>query len=96
MTTVGSRPPAASTAATIDVVVVLPCMPAMAMPYFRRISSASISARGMTGMCCCVRGDDFRIVARDRGADDHDFGARDVFGAMSFEDDGAQDGQAMR
>ena len=31
--------------AIIDVVVVLPCMPATAMPYFRRISSASISAR---------------------------------------------------
>ena len=51
-TTVGSSPPAASTAATIEVVVVLPCMPAMAMPYFRRISSASISARWITGMCC--------------------------------------------
>ena len=30
--------------------VVLPCVPAMAMPCFRRISSASISARGTTGM----------------------------------------------
>ena len=48
----GIEPPAARTAATIEVVVVLPCMPAMAMPYFRRISSASISARGITGMCC--------------------------------------------
>jgi hypothetical protein len=36
--------------ATIDVVVVLPCAPATATPYFRRINSASISARGMTGM----------------------------------------------
>ena len=44
-TTVGSKPPAASTAATIEVVVVLPCMPAIAIPYFSRISSASISAR---------------------------------------------------
>ena len=50
-TTVGSRPPAARTAATIEVVVVLPCIPAMATPYFRRMSSASISARGITGMC---------------------------------------------
>ena len=49
-TTVGSRPPAASTAATMEVVVVLPWVPAMAMPYLRRISSASISARGITGM----------------------------------------------
>ena len=32
------------------VVVVLPWVPATAMPYFMRISSASISARGMTGI----------------------------------------------
>ncbi len=38
------------TSATIEVVVVLPWLPATATPYFRRISSASISARGMTGM----------------------------------------------
>ena len=50
-TTVGSSPPAANTAATIEVVVVLPCMPAMAMPYFSLINSASISARWITGMC---------------------------------------------
>ena len=30
-------------------VVVLPCVPAIAMPCFRRISSASITARGTTG-----------------------------------------------
>ena len=32
------------------VVVVFPCVPATAMPCFRRMSSASISARGTTGM----------------------------------------------
>ena len=48
-TTVGSSPAAPSTAATMEVVVVLPWVPAMAMPYLSRISSASISARGMTG-----------------------------------------------
>jgi len=47
---VGSKPPASRTTAVMDVVVVLPCDPATAMPYFMRISSASISARGMTGM----------------------------------------------
>ena len=47
---VGSKPPASRTRAVIEVVVVLPCEPATAMPYFIRISSASISARGMTGM----------------------------------------------
>ena len=50
ITKVGSRPPSASTLATRLVVVVLPCVPAIAMPCFRRISSASISARGTTGM----------------------------------------------
>ncbi len=34
----------------MEVVVVLPCEPATATPYFMRMSSASISARGMTGM----------------------------------------------
>ena len=43
-----------------------------------------------------VRGGDFRIVARDRGAGDDHFGSGDVLGAMAFEDDGAQRGQAMR
>ena len=50
MTKVGSRPPSASTLATRLVVVVLPWVPAMATPCLRRISSASISARGTTGM----------------------------------------------
>ena len=50
MTAVGSRPPCSSTSAIIDVVVVLPCAPATATLYFSRISSASISARGMTGI----------------------------------------------
>ena len=34
----------------MEVVVVLPWLPAIAMPYFRRISSASSSPRGITGM----------------------------------------------
>ena len=35
------------------VVVVLPWVPATAMPYLRRISSASISARGIVGIWRC-------------------------------------------
>src|SRR5213079_633917 len=50
MTKVGSTPASASTLVTSEVVVVLPCVPAIAMPFFRRISSASITARGTTGM----------------------------------------------
>src|SRR5713226_4905213 len=34
----------------MEVVVVLPWAPATAIPYFKRISSASISARGITGI----------------------------------------------
>ena len=49
MTKVGSTPAAASTLVTSEVVVVLPCVPAIAMPFFSRISSASITARGTTG-----------------------------------------------
>src|SRR6516162_744967 len=50
--TVGSKPPASSSAATMDVVVVLPCVPAMATQLLSRISSASISARRATGRRC--------------------------------------------
>ncbi len=49
-TAVGSSPAAASTVATIEVVVVFPWEPATATAYFSRISSANISARGTTGI----------------------------------------------
>ncbi len=48
-TIVGSRPAAWRIDPVIEVVVVLPCEPAIAMPVFTRITSASISARLMTG-----------------------------------------------
>ena len=48
--TVGSRPPASSSVPTIDVVVVLPCVPPMAIAWRKRISSASISARRTIGI----------------------------------------------
>ena len=47
--TVGSIPPLSSSAATIDVVVVLPWVPATATVFCIRISSASISARRTRG-----------------------------------------------
>ena len=47
--TVGSRRPASSSAATSEVVVVLPWVPAIATQLLRRINSASISARRTTG-----------------------------------------------
>ncbi|MBA7665791.1 hypothetical protein ES703_73865 [subsurface metagenome] len=54
ITTVGSRPPCVRIEAIILVVVVFPCAPATAIPYFSLISSASISARGITGMDCSL------------------------------------------
>ncbi len=51
ITHVGSSPASPSTAATSEVVVVLPCVPATAMPCLKRMSSASIIARGTTGTC---------------------------------------------
>ncbi len=48
--TVGSKPAPSSTAATSEVVVVLPCVPPIATAHFSRISSASISARRTTGI----------------------------------------------
>ena len=50
ITTVGSNPPLSRTLEIIEVVDVLPCVPVTAMLYFKRISSASISALGITGI----------------------------------------------
>ncbi len=52
ITKVGSMPASARTLATRLVVVVLPWVPATAMPCFKRINSASIIARGTTGILC--------------------------------------------
>jgi hypothetical protein len=49
-TTVGSNPARSRIVAIMDVVVVFPWVPAMAMLYFSRASSASISALGITGI----------------------------------------------
>ena len=49
MTTVGSLPPAPSTAAQIEEVEVLPWLPATAIPYLTRISSARSSPLDITG-----------------------------------------------
>jgi hypothetical protein len=64
--TVGSTPPASSSAAIIEVVVVLPCVPPTATVHFRRISSASISARRTTA-CRLSSAAHFGIAALDRG-----------------------------
>src|SRR5215468_7056179 len=68
ITAVGSSPADESTWATSEVVVVLPWLPATAMPSFKRIDSASISALGLA---------ELRVVGRD-GRRVHD----DVDGAQ--------------
>ena len=50
ITNVGSIPASAKMLAIKLVVVVLPCVPATAMPCLKRISSANIMARGTTGI----------------------------------------------
>ena len=49
------------------VVVVLPCVPAMATPFFMRISSANMTARGTTGDQLRVGGDHLGVVFLDGG-----------------------------
>ena len=84
--TVGSRSPASSRAATIEVVVVLPWVPAMATQLFSRISSASISARRTTGNALGARRHQFGIVALDRGRHHQHIGAVDVLGLVADAD----------
>ena len=78
ITAVGSSPARSSTSAIIDVVVVLPCEPATAIENRSRISSASISARGITGMPRRSRLDDLRVVRPHRRREHHDVGVADV------------------
>ncbi len=87
--TVGSNSPASSKVATSDVVVVLPCVPAMATHCLRRISSASISARRTTGMRCSPRGDELGIVALDRGRNHDDLRRAEIFRVMADMDERA-------
>ena len=70
--TVGSRCAASSMQAIRLVVVVLPWVPPTAMAHFRRINSASISARRTTGMKRARAAHDLRVVALHGGGnDDH-------------------------
>ena len=67
ITIVGSKPAVLNTAAIIDVVVVLPWLPATATPYFMRISSAEhLSARNHRDMAP-PRFEHFRIGVFNRG-----------------------------
>ena len=90
-----ARPRPGSTA-IIVVVVVLPWLPATATPSLTRISSPSISARGMTGMSRARAAGDLRVVGAHRAGHDDHVGARDVLGAVADADAGAQRRQPAR
>ncbi len=94
--TVGSTPPASSNAAIMLVVVVLPCVPATATVDFRRISSASISARRTTGMRALQRRVDFRIGTHDRGGRHDHRRIAEVRRGMADRDGDAFVAQALR
>ena len=84
-TTVGSRPAWLSTAATIDVVVVLPWLPAdrdavlLAHQLGQQLAARDHRNRQPP------RFDHFRIVGAHRGADHHRFRAGDIFRRVPFE-----------
>ena len=82
--TVGSRPPASSSVATIDVVVVLPCVPPMATACLKRMISASISARRTIGSAARAAVQ-FRIALLDGGRDHDDGGVVEVLGLVADE-----------
>ena len=63
--------------------MVLPWLPATATPYFSRISSASISARGMTGTPRRRALQHLGVLALHRGGGDDDVGALHVLGAVA-------------
>ena len=90
ITAVGSSPARSRSSATIDVVVVLPCAPATAMPCFRRISSASISARGITGMPRERAATTSGLVRPHRRRHDDHVGVADVLGRVAGDDAHAQ------
>ena len=95
-TTVGSSPAARRTVATIEVVVVLPCEPAIVIAYRTRISSASISARGIIGTSRARARDNLGVLRVDGARVDDDVGAADVVGRVADEDAHAETLQAAR
>ncbi len=68
----------------------------MAMPLRKRINSASIMARGTTGMRFSRAAIDFRVVGLDRGRGHHHVRTRNVAGRMAHKRTDAQAGQAAR
>src|ERR1700737_1647385 len=97
--TVGSSPAVSSSAPMIEVVVVLPCVPAIAIDHLSRISSASISARRTTGRARppppAPPRDAFRIVRFDRRRHDDDLSRIEVLCAVADHDANAELGEPL-
>ena len=84
--TVGSKPPASSSAATIEVVVVLPWVPAMATQLFKPHQLGQHFGAAHDRQPLGARRDQFRIVGFDRRGDDHDVGAVKIVGGVPDRD----------
>ena len=89
--TVGSSWAVSSRAPIIEVVVVLPWVPAIANDHFSRISSPSISARRTTGSRRRAGGGDFGIVGVHRGGDHDDLGGAEIARVVPDRDRDARD-----
>jgi hypothetical protein len=93
MTKVGSSLPSARQLAISEVVVVLPCVPATAMPCLMRISSASICARAARWECAFRARSTTSGLSADRCGGDHGVGAGDVLRLVTLHDACAEAGQ---
>ena len=74
----GSTPQACTATVSIEVVEVLPCVPATAMLRRPAITAASATARGSTRRPRSRRRDQLGVVGADRGGDDDGVGVAEV------------------
>ena len=91
--TVGSSPAVSSRAPIIEVVVVLPCVPAIAIDHLSRISSAEHLGAAHDRQAARPGGDDLGIVGLDRRRDDDDLGGAEIFGVVADRDRDAEPGE---
>ena len=83
--TVGSSPPASSSVATSEVVVVLPCVPATATQDLKPHQLGQHLGPAHDRQAALAGRGELRIVAPDRRRDDDDLGAVDVLGLVADE-----------
>ncbi len=66
--------------------MVLPCAPATAIPYFNRMSSASISARGMVGIPFSLAAVSSGFSGADSRGKDNELRAFNILGVVAHKD----------